>query len=68
MASPDRKSFLLRIDPKLWAELESWAQQDLRSVNGQIEFLLREAVARRRGKRPAPQPGDESADQSGPGM
>jgi hypothetical protein len=48
MASPDRKSFLLRIDPRLWAELEAWAQQDLRSINGQIEFLLREAVARRR--------------------
>ncbi len=44
-----RKSFLLRIDPALWRELEAWAQQDLRSVNGQIEFVLREAVARRRG-------------------
>lgn len=48
MASPDRKSFLLRIDPKLWAELETWAQQELRSINGQIEFVLREAVSRRR--------------------
>jgi len=48
MASPDRKSFLLRIDPKLWAELEAWAQQDLRSINGQIEFLLRDAVVRRK--------------------
>ena len=44
-----RKSFLLRIDPALWRELEAWAQQDLRSVNGQIEFVLREAVAKRRG-------------------
>ena len=43
-----RKSFLLRIDPALWRELEAWAQQDLRSVNGQIEFILREAVAKRR--------------------
>jgi len=42
-----RKNFPLRIDPKLWAELEAWAQQELRSVNGQIEFLLREAVKRR---------------------
>ena len=48
MASPDKKSFLLRIDPHLHAELEGWAAQELRSVNGQIEFLLREAVARRR--------------------
>jgi hypothetical protein len=45
---PGRKSFLLRIDPALWTELESWAQHELRSVNGQVEFLLREAVARRR--------------------
>jgi hypothetical protein len=44
-----KKPFLLRIDPALWRELEAWAQQELRSVNGQIEFVLREAVARRRG-------------------
>ena len=47
-----RKSFLLRIAPELYRELEAWAQQELRSVNGQIEFLLKEAVARRR--RPGP--------------
>ena len=46
----DRKNFPLRIDPKLWTELESWAQQEFRSVNGQIEFLLREAVNRRKNK------------------
>jgi hypothetical protein len=50
MASPDRKPFLLRIPPDLWKELEKWAADDLRSVNGQIEFLLRQAVARRKGK------------------
>jgi hypothetical protein len=43
----ERKAFLLRIDPKLWAELERLAQQELRSVNAQIEFLLREALGRR---------------------
>jgi hypothetical protein len=48
MSPPERKSFLLRLDPKLWAELESWASQDLRSINSQIEFLLREAVSRRK--------------------
>ena len=42
-----RKSFLLRIDPELWRELERWAQDELRSVNGQIEWLLREALAKR---------------------
>lgn len=50
MSAPERKSFPLRIDPKLWTELEGWAQQELRSVNGQIEFLLREAVNRRKKK------------------
>lgn len=42
-----RRTFLLRIDPKLHEELERWAQQEMRSVNGQIEFLLRQAVSRR---------------------
>ena len=45
----ERKSFLLRISPELWKELEQWAQSELRSVNGQIEFLLREAVLQRKG-------------------
>ena len=43
-----RKSFLLRIDPELWRELERWAQDELRSVNGQIEFVLKQAVAKRK--------------------
>jgi len=46
-----RKSFLLRIDPALWRELEAWAQDELRSVNGQIEYVLRQAVKSRRGDR-----------------
>jgi len=47
----ERKSFLLRMDPALWAEIERWAQQELRSVNGQIEYLLKQAmVARKRAK------------------
>jgi hypothetical protein len=44
----DRKSFLLRINPGLWKEIESWAQEDMRSVNAQIEFLLKQAVQRRK--------------------
>ena len=39
-----RKAFLMRIDRKLWAQLEAWAQDELRSVNGQIEIILRQAV------------------------
>ncbi len=49
-----RKPFLLRIDPGLWAELEAWAQADLRSVNGQIEYLLKQAIEKRKGTRPRP--------------
>jgi hypothetical protein len=45
----ERKTFLLRMDPRLWADLESWAQDELRSINGQIEYLLRQAVQRRKG-------------------
>ena len=48
MSIEDRKAFLLRIDPKLWNELEAWAADELRSVNGQVEFLLRDAVRRRK--------------------
>ena len=51
----ERKAFLLRMDPALHEELERWAQQELRSLNGQIEYLLKDAVNRR--KR---QPGAES--------
>jgi hypothetical protein len=51
VASPDKKSFLLRIDPRLWTELERLAAAELRSVNAQAEFLLREAL-QRRGVRP----------------
>jgi hypothetical protein len=45
----NRKSFLLRIDPELWAELEGWAAAELRSINGQIEYVLRQAVLKRKG-------------------
>jgi hypothetical protein len=48
--SPEqRKAFLLRVPPDLWKDLEKWASDDLRSINAQIEFLLRQAVARRKG-------------------
>jgi hypothetical protein len=43
----DRKAFLLRLDPRLWADIERLAQAELRSVNAQIEYLLREALAQR---------------------
>jgi hypothetical protein len=43
---PERKPFLLRIDPAVLDALERWAGDDLRSVNAQIEFVLRDALAR----------------------
>ena len=45
----ERKAFLLRMEPGLWAELEAWASDELRSVNGQIEYVLKQAVAKRKG-------------------
>ena len=39
----------MRVDPKLWQEIQGWADQEMRSVNGQIEYLLRDAVRRRKG-------------------
>ena len=46
-ASPDKKAFALRLDPGLYAALARLANADLRSVNAEIEFLLREALKAR---------------------
>ena len=48
----ERKSFLLRLPPELWKELEKWAADELRSVNWQIEYVLRQAVVRRKAEAP----------------
>ena len=50
MASPEKKSFLLRIDPQLWAAIERLAAAELRSVNAQVEYLLRDALQARSGR------------------
>jgi hypothetical protein len=44
----DRKAFLLRVDPAIFEALQAWANDDLRSLNGQIEYLLREALRQAR--------------------
>jgi hypothetical protein len=64
-----RKQFLLRIDPALYAELERWAQAELRSVNGQIEYLLRRAVQARAGSlgRDKPRGAGEGSGGENPG-
>jgi hypothetical protein len=64
-----RKAFLLRIDPRLWNALEKWASDELRSVNGQIEYVLaravREAGRERKAGRDAP-PREGGTNRPGP--
>ncbi|MFT8317371.1 MAG: hypothetical protein ABF651_03715 [Sporolactobacillus sp.] len=55
----EKKKFLLRIDPRLYGTLQQWADDEFRSVNGQIENLLRDA-ARRAGR--LPQKSNEEKD------
>lgn len=43
-----KKQVLLRLAPSLWEQIAAWAEEDFRSINGQIEFLLTEAVRRKR--------------------
>ncbi|MDE6687763.1 MAG: PTS ascorbate transporter subunit IIC [Lachnospiraceae bacterium] len=50
-----KKQILLRLSPKLWEELAKWAEDDFRSINGQIEYLLTECV-RQRKKNGSPRP------------
>ena len=50
MNEKGKKEIPLRISDKLYAELSAWAQDDFRSLNGQIEFLLTECVKKRKGK------------------
>ena len=59
-----RKKFLLRIDPTLWEELNRWASAELRSVNGQIEFILKQAVMRRTGSSPEPESAGDPPDEA----
>ena len=50
MTPEKKKQVPLRLSPELYAALECWAQDEFRSVNGQIEFLLTECVKKRRSK------------------
>ncbi len=74
MPSPSKKSFALRLDPSLYAALERVAASDFRSVNAEVEVLLREALGRRgikvdvskparRGRPPAAPSTDEGNDE-----
>jgi len=44
----EKKAFVLRVNPEMLKELEAWAQQDFRSLNGQIEYILSEALKKQR--------------------
>ena len=48
MAEKEKKQLLLRLSPTLWEEVSRWAEDDFRSINGQIEFLLTECVKQHR--------------------
>lgn len=63
---PDRKAFLLRMDPELSEALSRWAADELRSLNGQIEYLLRDALAQ--AGRTAGRTGDGSGRPPGKGQ
>jgi len=62
----EKKAFLLRLDPVIWNEMERLAQSELRSVNAQIEFLLRDALAQRgiKPKAKPPRPSSSSPPSS----
>lgn len=64
-----RKAILLRISPELWAGLNRWAAAELRSLNAQIEYVLREAVRKREGRleepRQEPAPPAEGTGEEG---
>lgn len=57
--APPKKQVPLRLNAKLYAQLAAWAEDDFRSLNGQIEYLLTEAVRRRRSVRGLPEEFDE---------
>lgn len=59
----ERKPFLLRVDPLLLQALQRWADDDLRSLNGQIEYLLRQALIERGRNKPAEKPEQRACEE-----
>jgi hypothetical protein len=64
MPKKEAAKFLLRLDPAVMAAVKRWAEAELRSVNGQIEYILREALAKRGVKLTDPEPAAEDGSQS----
>jgi hypothetical protein len=63
MARKEVKPFLLRIDPRVLSAIQRWAEDDLRSLNGQIEYLLRQALMKR-GVKLAEEPDSPASNES----
>lgn len=61
-----RKQYPLRIDPKVWEAVQRWADDEMRSANGQVEWILRDAL-RRAGRLPGAENGTERGERSGQG-
>ena len=59
-ATAARKQYPLRVDPEVWAAVERWAADEMRSANGQVEWILRDAL-RRAGRLPGRGSGDAGA-------
>ena len=59
-----RKQYPLRIDPEVWAAVERWAADEMRSANGQVEWILRDAL-RRAGRLPKRRDGEDEAAKRG---
>jgi hypothetical protein len=58
----EKKSILLRLSPKMWEEISKWADDEFRSVNGQIEYLISEALRKRNKKLPGEETDESSPD------
>ncbi|KNY28302.1 hypothetical protein [Pseudobacteroides cellulosolvens] len=58
----EKKTVLLRLNPKTWEELSRWAEEEFRSINGQIEFILHESIQKRRKSKPASLEDDNKND------
>lgn len=56
----EKKQLLLRLSPDLWEKINQWSDEEFRSVNGQIEYLLSEAVKKKYGKRSLPKEGEKA--------
>lgn len=58
----EKKTLLLRLNPKMWEEINHWAEEEFRSINGQIEYILQDAIKKRKnGSRPhAERTGEDS--------